>query len=92
MNKNPTHFIVYKTVDQKIAGDVRIENGSIWISIEQMAKIFESNCNTIAGCTTICRLSLIGAYKLQQFGPAPSKIGSPQGNYALNSIYRPPLA
>lgn len=47
MNKIPTHFIVYKTVDQKIAVDVRLENGSIWFSIVQMAKIFESNCNTI---------------------------------------------
>jgi hypothetical protein len=47
MNKNPSTFILFKTEDEKISVDVRLEDDTVWLSQEQMAILFERDRTVI---------------------------------------------
>jgi len=39
--KNDSEFLIFKTEDEKISVDVRLENETVWLSIDAMAQLFE---------------------------------------------------
>lgn len=47
MNENNSDFILFKTEDEKIAVDVRLEDDTVWLSQEQMATLFERDRTVI---------------------------------------------
>ena len=47
MNENNSEFILFKTEDEKIAVDVRLEDDTVWLSQEQMATLFERDRTVI---------------------------------------------
>lgn len=47
MENNQSAFILFKTEDEKISVDVRFEEGSVWLSQEQMAILFERDRSVI---------------------------------------------
>jgi len=46
-NKN-TEFIIFKTEDEKISVDVRMNDETVWLTQEQMAKLFDKAKSTIS--------------------------------------------
>jgi len=42
-----SEIIIFKTTDEKVAVDVILENESVWLTIEQMALLFEKSKSTI---------------------------------------------
>jgi hypothetical protein len=44
---NRSEIIIFKTTDEKVAVDVILENESVWLTIEQMALLFEKSKSTI---------------------------------------------
>ncbi len=47
-NNNQSSFILFKTEDEKISVDVRLEDETVWLSQEQMALLFGKARSTIA--------------------------------------------
>ena len=47
MKENNSEFILFKTEDEKIAVDVRLEDDTVWLSQEQMATLFERDRTVI---------------------------------------------
>lgn len=47
MKENNSDFIIFKTEDEKIAVDVRLEDDTVWLSQEQMASLFGKAKSTI---------------------------------------------
>ena len=47
MIENHSDFILFKTEDEKISVDVRFEEDTVWLSQEQMAKLFGKARTTI---------------------------------------------
>ena len=47
MNKSNSDFILFKTEDEKISVDVRIEDETVWLTQEQMALLFGKAKSTI---------------------------------------------
>jgi len=47
MENNQSSFILFKTEDEKISVDVRIEEDTVWLSQEQMAVLFERDRSVI---------------------------------------------
>ena len=47
MKENNSEFILFKTEDEKIAVDVRLEDDTVWLSQEQMALLFGKAKSTI---------------------------------------------
>ena len=47
MKENHSDFILFKTEDEKISVDVRIEEDTVWLSQEQMAVLFERDRSVI---------------------------------------------
>ena len=47
MENNEMAFVIFKTVDEKIAVDVRFEEETVWLSQEQMAVLFERDRSVI---------------------------------------------
>lgn len=48
MENNQSAFILFKTEDEKISVDVRLEDETVWLSQEQMAALFGKGRSTIA--------------------------------------------
>ena len=42
-----SEIIIFKTEDEKISVDVRFEDENVWLSIDNMAKLFEKSRSTI---------------------------------------------
>jgi len=47
MENNQSAFILFKTEDEKISVDVRFQDETVWLSQEQMAKLFERDRTVI---------------------------------------------
>jgi hypothetical protein len=47
MKENQSDFILFKTEDEKISVDVRFEDETVWLTQEQMAKLFERDRSVI---------------------------------------------
>jgi len=47
MKDNENQIILFKTEDGKIAVDVRFDDETVWLTIDQMAKLFEKSRSTI---------------------------------------------
>ena len=47
MDKKHSHFILFKTEDEKISVDVRFENETVWLTQDQMALLFGKAKSTI---------------------------------------------
>lgn len=47
MKENNSDFIIFKTEDEKIAVDVRLEDDTVWLTQEQMATLFERDRTVI---------------------------------------------
>jgi len=47
-NNNQSSFILFKTEDEKISVDVRLEDETVWLSQEQMALLFGKARSTVA--------------------------------------------
>jgi len=45
--KKNSEFLIFKTEDEKIAIDVRLEDESAWLTIDAMAKLFEKSRSTV---------------------------------------------
>jgi hypothetical protein len=45
--KKDSEFLIFKTEDEKISVDVRLENDTVWLTIEAMSKLFEKSRSTI---------------------------------------------
>ncbi len=48
MNNNQSSFILFKTEDEKISVDVRIEEDTVWLTQDQMSGLFEKAKSTIS--------------------------------------------
>ena len=48
MRRRNDEFILFQTEDQKIALDVRFEEETVWLSLDQMAELFDRNKSTIS--------------------------------------------
>lgn len=48
MNEGLDHVILFKTADDKIAVDVRFDQDTIWLTLDQMATLFERDKSTIS--------------------------------------------
>lgn len=46
--QNPSDFILFKTEDQKISVDIRFEEETVWLTQEQMARLFDKGRSTVA--------------------------------------------
>ena len=42
-----SEFLIYKTEDEKISVDVRLEGETVWLTIDTMANLFEKSRSTI---------------------------------------------
>ncbi|MCL2072630.1 MAG: virulence RhuM family protein [Marinilabiliaceae bacterium] len=47
MNNKNDNIIIFKTEDEKISVEVRLENETVWLTIDAMAKLFEKSRSTI---------------------------------------------
>ena len=45
---NNRNIIIFKTEDEQIKVDVQFYNESVWLTIDQMADLFERNKSTIS--------------------------------------------
>ena len=48
MGENNTELIIYQTEDGKTKIDVHMENETVWLSLDQMAKLFQRDKSTIS--------------------------------------------
>ena len=48
MGENNTELIIYQTEDGKTKIDVHMENETVWLSIDQMAELFQRDKSTIS--------------------------------------------
>jgi len=48
MRKSNDHIIIFKTEDEKISVDVRFDEETAWLSLEQIADLFERDKSTIS--------------------------------------------
>ena len=42
------HFIIFKTEDSKVEDDVRFQGETVWLTLDQMAMLFERDKSTIS--------------------------------------------
>ena len=42
------HFIIFKTEDNKVEVDVRFQNETVWLTLDQMSALFDRNKSTIS--------------------------------------------
>jgi hypothetical protein len=47
IEKKDSDFLIYKTEDETISVDVRLEGDTVWLTIDAMAKLFEKSRSTI---------------------------------------------
>ena len=47
-NNNSSNIIIYQTEDGLTKIDVKVENESVWLSLDQMAELFQRNKSTIS--------------------------------------------
>lgn len=48
MENTNSAFILFKTEDQKISVDVRLEDETVWLTTDQMASLFDKGRSTIS--------------------------------------------
>ena len=48
MKNSDNHMILFKTEDNKISVDVRFDDETVWLSLDQMAELFERDKSTIS--------------------------------------------
>ncbi|MDR1688482.1 MAG: virulence RhuM family protein [Clostridiales bacterium] len=48
MSDDNGKIIIFKTIDEKISVDVRIDEETVWLSLDQMAELFERDKSTIS--------------------------------------------
>ena len=48
MGENNTELIIYQTEDGKTKIDVHMENETVWLSLDQMAELFQRDKSTIS--------------------------------------------
>ena len=48
MKKSNDHVIIFKTDDEKISVDVRFDEETVWLSLDQMADLFERDKSTVS--------------------------------------------
>ena len=47
MAENKSEIVIFKTSDDKISVDVRFEGETVWLTIDDMASLFEKSRSTI---------------------------------------------
>jgi len=47
LTKKDSEFLIFKTEDEKISVDVRLEDETVWLTIDAMAQLFEKSRSTI---------------------------------------------
>ena len=47
-NNNSSNIIIYQTEDGLTKIDVKVENETVWLSLDQMAELFQRNKSTIS--------------------------------------------
>ena len=48
MKKDNGHIVIFKTEDGKISVDARFDSETVWLSLDQMAVLFERDKSTIS--------------------------------------------
>ena len=48
MSENNTELIIYQTEDGRTKIDVHMENETVWLSLDQMAELFQRDKSTIS--------------------------------------------
>ena len=48
MKKLNDHIIIFKTEDEKISVDVRFDKETVWLTLDQMASLFERDKSTVS--------------------------------------------
>ena len=48
MKKRNDQIVIFKTEDEKISVDVRFDDETVWLSLDQMAELFERDKSTIS--------------------------------------------
>jgi hypothetical protein len=48
MKKTDDHIVIFKTEDDKISVDVHFDDETVWLSLDQMAELFERDKSTIS--------------------------------------------
>ena len=48
MQANKGNVLIYRTVDNKVSVDALLFDESVWLSLEQMAELFERDKSTVS--------------------------------------------
>jgi len=48
MKKSNDHIVIFKTEDEKISVDVRFDEETVWLTLDQMAALFERDKSTVS--------------------------------------------
>ena len=48
MKSSNDHVVIFKTDDEKISVDVRFDEETVWLSLDQMADLFERDKSTVS--------------------------------------------
>jgi len=48
MNEPHDHIVIFKTDDEKISVDVRFDEETVWLTLDQMASLFERDKSTVS--------------------------------------------
>ena len=48
MKKSNDHVVIFKTEDEKISVDVRFDEETVWLTLDQMASLFERDKSTVS--------------------------------------------
>ena len=70
MSENRTELMMYQTEDGQTKIDVRMENETVWLSLDQMAELFQRDKSTISG-TSSPKANWIGRQLLQNLQQLP---------------------
>jgi len=92
-NKN-TEFIIFKTEDEKVAVDMRMDDETVWLTQDQMAMLFDKARSTIA--EHILNVFKEGeldekttCWKFRQVRTEGSRTGTSNDNERLGGTFRP---
>jgi hypothetical protein len=48
MKNSNDHVVIFKTEDEKISVDVRFDEETVWLTLDQMAALFERDKSTVS--------------------------------------------
>ena len=79
VDKNNGEIIIYQSEDGKIRLDVRLEEKTVWLTIDQMAELYGKACSTI-------NEHILNAYKENEIEEAMDKALSEYRKFQVKTL------